>query len=82
VGPTPRAVRPQEHRPWLVPAVGRGGRLREGLGGPGRRVRRTRRGAVAVAGGRRDAGQGPVRGGKRWARIPPTAARKAPRRAC
>ena len=43
VGPAARAVRPQEHRPRLVPAVGRGGRLREDLGGAGRRVRRTRR---------------------------------------
>ena len=49
VGPAARAVRPQEHRPRLVPAVGRGRHLREDLGGAGRRVRRTRRGAVAVA---------------------------------
>ena len=45
-------------------------------------MRRDRRGAVAVAIGRRDAGQGPVRGGKRRARIPPIAARRGPRRAC
>src|SRR3712207_6523522 len=38
-------------------------RAREDLGGAGRRVRRTRRGRMEVAGGRRDAGQGPVRGG-------------------
>ena len=49
VGPTARAVRPQEHGPRLVPAVGRGGHLREDLGGAGRRVRRTRRGPVAMA---------------------------------
>jgi hypothetical protein len=81
VGATARAVRPQEHRPRLVPAVGRGRDLREDLGGPGRGMRRDRRGAVAVAIGRRDAGQGPVRGGKRRARTPPIAARRAPRRA-
>jgi hypothetical protein len=81
VGPTPGAVRPQEHGLRLVPALGRRRHLREDLGGAGRGVRRTRRGAVAVAVGRRDAGQGPVRGGKRRARIPPTAARKGPRRA-
>jgi putative transposase len=34
-----------------------------------------------LAGGRRHAGQGPVRGGKRRARTPPTAARRGPRRA-
>ena len=82
VGPTARAVRPQEHGPRLVPAVGPRRDLREDLGGAGRRVRRTRRRAVAVAIGRRDAGQGPVRGGKRRARIPPIAARRGPRRAC
>src|SRR4051812_8851704 len=38
VGPTPRAVRPQEYGPRLVPALGRRGRLREDLGGAGRRV--------------------------------------------
>jgi putative transposase len=32
-----------------------------------------------VAGGRRDAGQGPVRGGEGQARTPPTAGNKAPR---
>jgi hypothetical protein len=82
VGPTPRAVRPQEHRPRLVPALGPRRHLREDLGGAGRRVRRTRRGGLAMAIGRRDAGQGPVRGGKRRARIPPIAARKGPRRVC
>jgi hypothetical protein len=45
-------------------------------------VRRTRRRAVGVAVGRRHAGQGPVRGGKRRAGTPPTAARGGPRRAC
>ena len=35
-----------------------------------------------MAGGRRDAGQGPVRGGKRRAATPPTGASPAPRRAC
>jgi hypothetical protein len=82
VGEAARAVRPQEHRPRLVPAVGPGRHPREDLGGAGRRVRRTGRGPMAVAIGRRDAGQGPVRGGKRRARIPPTAARRGPRRAC
>jgi hypothetical protein len=81
VGPTARAVRPQEHRPRLVPAPGRGGHLREDLGRAGRRVRRARRGAVGVAERRRDAGQGQVRGGKRRAGTPPIAARRAPRRA-
>jgi hypothetical protein len=76
---TARQVRPQEHRPRLVPALGRGRGLREDLGAARGRVRRTRRGPVEVAGGRRDAGQGPVRGGKRRARTPPTAARRAPR---
>jgi hypothetical protein len=80
--PTAPAVRPQEHGPRLVPTLGRGGRLRGDLGGVGRRMRRTRRGAVGVAGHRRDAGQGPVRGGKRRARIPPIAGKAGPRRAC
>jgi hypothetical protein len=44
-------------------------------------MRRDRRRALAVAIGRRDAGQGPVRGGKRRAGIPPIAARWGPRRA-
>jgi hypothetical protein len=82
VGAITGQVRPQEHRPRLVPTLGPGRYLREDLGGPGRRVRRTRRRAVAVAIGRRDAGQGPVRGGKRRAEIPPIAANRAPRRAC
>jgi hypothetical protein len=81
VGPTARAVRPQEHRPRLVPEMGRGGHLRGDLGGARRRVRRAGRGAVGVAVGRRDAGQGPVRGGKRRAGTRPTAARRGPRRA-
>ena len=81
MGAAARAVRPQEHRPRLVPAMGRRRHLREDLGGAGRGMRRDRRRAVAVAIGRRDAGQGPVRGGKRRARIPPIAARKGPRRA-
>jgi hypothetical protein len=37
---------------------------------------------LAVAERRRGDGQGPLRGGKRWARTPPTAASPAPRRAC
>jgi hypothetical protein len=82
VGEAARAIRPQEHRPRPVPAVGRGRHLREDLGRAGRRVRRTRRGEVGVAERRRDAGQVPVRGGKRRARIPPIAARRGPRRAC
>jgi hypothetical protein len=81
VGEAARAVRPQEHGPRLVPALGRGGHLREDLGRTGPGMRRDRRRAVAMAIGRRDAGQGPVRGGKRRARIPPIAARKGPRRA-
>jgi hypothetical protein len=81
VGAAPRAVRAQEHGPRLVPALGRGGHLREDLGPVGRRVRRARRGEVGVAVGRRDAGQGPERGGKRRAGTPPTAARRGPRRA-
>jgi hypothetical protein len=36
MGEAARAVRPQEHRPRLVPALGRGRDLREDLGGPGR----------------------------------------------
>jgi hypothetical protein len=82
VGPTPRAVRPQEYGPRLVPAVGGRGRAGEDLGGAGRRVRRTRGGRVEVAECRRDAGQGPVRGGKRRARTPPTAGKWGRRRAC
>ena len=82
VGPAARAVRPQEHRPRLVPEMGRGGHLRGDLGGTGRRVRRAGRGPVGVAIGRRDAGQGPVRGGRRRAGTPPTAASGGPRRAC
>jgi transposase len=38
--------------------------FREDLGPAGRRIRRTRRDPVEVAGGRRDAGQGPLRGEK------------------
>jgi hypothetical protein len=79
---TAREVRPQEHGPRLVPAVGRRGGAGEDLGGAGRRVRRARGGRVEVAERRRDAGQGPVRGGKRRAGTPPTAGRWARRRAC
>jgi hypothetical protein len=81
VGPTPRAVRAQEHGPRLVPTLGRGGHLREDLGGAGGRMRRTRRSPVGLAIGRRDAGQGPVRGEKSRARTPPIAGNEAPRRA-
>jgi|SRR5208337_4126248 len=38
VGPTARAVRTQEHRPRLVPALGPSRDLQADLGGPGRRV--------------------------------------------
>ena len=69
-------VRPQEHRPRLVPALVRRRGHGTDLGRPRRRVRRVGGGGLAVAERRRLAGQGPVRGGKRWARIPPIAARK------
>jgi hypothetical protein len=82
VGPAPQQVRAQEHRPRLVPALVRRRRHGADLAGPHRGVRRTGRGGLAVAGRRRVPGQGPVRGEKRRARIPPTAGRKGPRRAC
>jgi hypothetical protein len=65
VGATPPQVRPQEHRPRLVPAlVCRRGHGAD-LGGPGRGVRRVGGSGLAVAERRRVAGQGPVWGGKR-----------------
>ncbi len=75
------SVRPQEHRPRLVPALGRGGHLREDLGGAGRRVRRDRRGAVAVAERPTRCWARPGAGGKRRAGIRPIAASRGPRRA-
>jgi hypothetical protein len=79
VGPTPPQVRPQEHRPRLVPALVPGGRHATDLGRPRRGLRRVGRGGLAVAERRRLAGQGPVRGGKRRARTPPIAGNWAPR---
>ena len=70
VGPAARAVRPQEHGPRLVPALGRGGHLREDLGGAGRRVRRTRRGAVAVASRPTRCWARPGSGGKKTGKNP------------
>src|SRR3981081_269579 len=48
------AVWPPATCPRMVPGVGRGWHLREDVGGAGRRVRRTRRGPVAMAECRRD----------------------------
>jgi hypothetical protein len=79
VGATAPQVRPQEHRPRLVPALVQGGRHGADLGRLGRGLRRVGRGGLAVAECRRLAGQVPVRGGKRRARIPPTVARWGPR---
>ena len=78
VGATPPPVRPQEPRPRLVPAPVRGRRHGADLGRPRRGLRRVGRGRMAVAERRGDAGQGPVRGGKRRARIPRIVARWAP----
>jgi hypothetical protein len=79
VGTTPPPVRPQEHRPRLVPTlVCRRGPGTD-LGGPRRRVRRVGCRRLAVAEWRRLAGQGPVRGGKSWARIRRIVAKWGPR---
>jgi hypothetical protein len=65
VGATAPQVRPQEHRPRLVPALVRRRRHGADLGRPHRGMRRVGRRRLALAERRCDAGQGPVRGGKR-----------------
>ncbi len=79
VGTTAPQVRPQEHRPRLVPALVRRRCHGADLGGPRPGVRRVGCGGLAVAERRCLAGQGPVRGGKRRAPIPRIAARRGPR---
>ncbi len=79
VGPTAPQVRPQEHRPRLVPTLVLGRCDATDLGGSRRGVRRVECGGLGVAERRCGTGQGPVRGGKRRARTPRTAARWGPR---
>src|SRR5262249_24016275 len=81
VGEVAAQVRPQEHSPRLVPALVPRRRPAAHLGGVGPGVRGPRGRGLAMAGGRRAAGQGPVRGGKRWGKTPRTRARGAPKQA-
>src|SRR5579872_2539810 len=82
MGTAPPQVRPQEHRPRLVPTLVPRRCHGTNLGRPCQGVRRVGRRGLEVAECRWLAGQGSVRGGKRWGKTPPIAGKWAPRSRC